>query len=170
MKRIATNLFIGTLIFLMVADAVPSLGTFHQRIKNWIDPVLDKTGLWQGDWALFAPGVAKRNSRMSAEIGCSNGEIIRWSSPALHQLSIPGRFLAFRDGEFFETIRNDSESGGWESLADYLARTEVASRFPGERAGWIRLIRHWWDVPPPGSNLPRPPEREHEIYRKIYLP
>lgn len=169
MKRIATNLFICALLFLFIVDAIPSFGAFQQRLKNWMDPALDISGLWQGEWTLFAPAVIKRNARMSAEIGCSNGKILVWNSPALHKLPIPERFLAFREGEYFETIRNDSEAGAWESLADYLARTEVALQAPGERAGWIRLIRHWWDVPPPGSGLPRPPEREYEIYRKLYV-
>ena len=170
MRRVATNLFICVLLFLMVADAMPSFGSFHQRIKEWIDPVLDITGLWQGDWTLFAPEVVKRNARMSAEILCTNGVTLLWNSPMLHELSIPERFLAFRDGEFFDTIRNDSESGAWESMADYLARTEVALALPDESPVSIRLYRHWWDVPPAGSNRPRPPEMRFQIYQKSYTP
>ncbi len=168
MKRIATNLFIGSLLFLMILDAIPSYGAIQDRLKAWIDPVLDITGLWQGEWALFAPDVLKRNARMSAQIGCTNGRILFWDSPALHKMTIPGRFLAFREGQYFENIRDDSESGAWESLADHLVRTEVSAAYPGERAGWIVILRHWWDVPPPGSAPAEPEEYTHEIYRKVY--
>lgn len=168
MKRVATNLFVSVLLFLFVADAIPSYSAFQDRLKAWIDPALDVTGLWQGEWALFAPAVIKRNVRMSAEIGCSNGKILVWKSPALHKLSVPERFLAFREGEYFDSIRNDSEAGAWEGLADYLVRTEIASQAPGERAGWVRLLRHWRDVPPPGTGVVEAEEITYEIYRKIY--
>jgi len=169
-QRLIANVFIAGLLFLLVTDALPPLGSYHQRLKDWIDPLMDVSGLWQGDWELFAPDVIKRSARMSAEIRCTNGVTLVWQSPLLHTLPIAERFLRFRDGEFFDTIRNDDQSGGWESLADYLARTEVTRLAPGERALSIRLWRHWWDVPPPGSRLPQPPEERFAIYSKDYPP
>src|SRR5262249_13013453 len=90
------------------------------RLKDWIDPLMDVSGLWQGDWELFAPDVIKRSARMSAEIRCTNGVTIVWQSPLLHTLPIAQRFLRFRDGEFFDTIRNDNQSGGWDAHRRFL--------------------------------------------------
>ena len=167
-RRLATNLFIAGLLCVLVTDALPPLGAFHRRLKDWIDPLMDVTGLWQGDWELFAPDVIKRSARMSAEIRCTNDVTLVWQSPLLHTLPIAERFLRFRDGEFFDTIRNDDQAGAWGSLADYLTRTEVARLAPGERAVSIRLWRHWWDVPPPGAAVPLPAEERFAIYYKDY--
>jgi hypothetical protein len=32
----------------LVIDTMPSTSDFHTKLKNLIEPVLDKAGLWQG--------------------------------------------------------------------------------------------------------------------------
>ena len=52
------RLVYGTLIVLgslMLLDAVPQYTLLHGKLRDWTDPVLDVTGLWQGSWTLFAP-------------------------------------------------------------------------------------------------------------------
>jgi hypothetical protein len=169
-RPVATNLFIAGLLCVLVIDALPPAGTWHQRLKDWIDPFTDVSGLWQGDWELFAPDVIKRSARMSADIECTHGVHLVWESPRLNTLPIVERFFRFRDGEYFDTIRNDASSGAWESLADYLARTEVARGAPGEHALSVQLWRHWWDVPPFGSRAPAAAEERFAIYHKAYPP
>lgn len=170
MHRLGTNLFLVALLFLLAADALPPFGRVHQQLKDAIDPLLDVTGLWQGDWGLFAPEVLKRSGRLSAEIRCANGETLVWQSPRLNTLPLTERFLRFREGEYYDTIRNDDSAGAWESLADYLARTEVARALPGTHATAITVWRHWWDVPPPGTGAPPQAEDRFAIFHKDYAP
>jgi hypothetical protein len=164
MKRIAANVCICVSGFLLLVDALPSLAPWHRRLKAGIDPLLDATGLWQQEWDLFAPTPTSRNAWMSARIECVDGTTITWESVRPGELSVLQKFLLFRETQYFEHIRSNSHSGAWESLADYLGRTETAG---GGRAKSIYLSRHWWDVPPLGETT-RPVPQSFEIYRKDF--
>lgn len=170
MCRLLANLFIAIMLVIMLLDGMPSTGAHHDRAKNWLDPWLDATGLWQGQWALFAPEVLKRNARVSAALEDSSGFTLRWQSPAFQDLSVIGRFRAFREGEFFDNIRNNDYSGAWESVADYLARTEFPAGVSGQTLVRVRLRRHWWDIPPPGKGMLPPEEQWNQFYMKEYQP
>lgn len=164
MKRSAANVFICTIVFLLVVDATPTLGPWHRWLKNRIDPLLDATGLWQEEWNLFAPNPTKRNAWMSARIVCADGSAIRWETVRPGALSPVQKFLLFREMQYFEHIRNNSCSGAWPGLADFLARTETEG---GSPARSIYLFRHWWDVPPLGDRA-RPAAQSFEVYRKDF--
>jgi hypothetical protein len=170
MRRLVINSFIVTMLTITLIDGMPSAGAPHDRAKEWLDPWLDATALWQGEWVLFAPNVMKRNARVSARLEDSSGIELRWHSPRFQDMSVAGRFRAFREGEFFDNIRNNEYSGAWESVADYLARTEYPSGLEGHRLVSVRLTRHWWDIPPPGKGIPQPEEQGHEFYKKNYQP
>ena len=168
MRRKVTNLFITGMLVIMLLDGMPSTGSLHDRARQSLDPWLDATGLWQGHWALFAPDVLKRNARVSADLEADNGLAIHWKSPLFQDLTITGRFRAFREGEFFDNIRNDEFSGAWDSVADYLGRTEFPSSLPGLKLARVRLRRHWWDIPPPGAKTPPPTEQWYQFHIKEF--
>lgn len=170
MCRKTANLFIVIMLVIMLLDGMPSAGVMHDRAKQWIDPWLDASGLWQGHWALFAPDVLKRNARVSAELEDTNGISLHWQSPRFHDLSIFERFRAFREGEFFDNIRNNDFSGAWDSVASYLARTEFPADLAGHKLMRVRLRRHWWDIPAPGQEIPPPDEQWHQFYVKEFQP
>jgi hypothetical protein len=54
-QKVAANVFIVCFVTLGLIDATPVTSPPHARLKSAVDPLLDKTGLWQGDWRLFAP-------------------------------------------------------------------------------------------------------------------
>ena len=54
-RLLAYFLVIIPMMIIWVVDALPSYTLLHSKLKNRLDPLLDKTGLWQGDWQLFAP-------------------------------------------------------------------------------------------------------------------
>ena len=113
-------------IAVIALDACPAFFRTLDRAKSAIDPLVDVTGLWQGSWQLFAPDVDKVNSRVSAEILFSDGTTVRWNSPDWTKLAPLDRFMRFREAEFYDNIRRDSNSGAWPSFADYLARKRAA--------------------------------------------
>jgi hypothetical protein len=164
MKRTAAHVFICAFTFLIVVDALPSLGPWHRRLKDRIDPLLDATGLWQEEWNLFAPSPTRRNAWLSARIECADGSTLTWESVRPASLTPPRKFLLFRETQYFEHIRNNSNAGAWGSLADFLARTECGG---AARATSLYIFRHWWDVPPPGEAA-RPAAQSFEIYRKDF--
>ena len=170
MRHKITNCFIAIMLAVMLLDGMPSAGALHDRAKQWLDPWVDATGLWQGHWALFAPDVLKRNARVSAGLEDVNGMVLFWKSPRFQDLSIAGRFRAFREGEFFDNIRSNEFSGAWASVADYLARTEFPTGLSGHKLARVRLRRHWWDIPSPRTQAPPPEEQWYQFYVKEFRP
>ncbi len=142
-----TRLFIVGFLALAFIDALPVTGGLHQRAKTVIDPFLDRSGLWQDNWRLFAPDVDKVNVRVSAELVLDDGSTVRWRSPDWHLMPAWERFLKFRHMEYFDNIRSDANKDGWDGLASFLARTTQLP--PGRSVREVTLTREWADVPPP---------------------
>ena len=59
------------------------------------------------------------------------------------------RFLRFREMEWIDGIRMDSNRAAWPDYADYLLRTVRHPDDPSLRATEIEMIRHWAKVPEP---------------------
>ena len=135
-------------IAVIALDACPAFFRTLDRAKSAIDPLVDVTGLWQGSWQLFAPDVDKVNSRVSAEILFSDGTTVRWNSPDWTKLAPLDRFMRFREAEFYDNIRRDSNSGAWPSFADYLARRAVPPGRYDSRPAHVRAL------PSLGGNSP----------------
>ena len=160
MRRVGTNLFIAAFLAAILIDGLPQAGRWHGKLKAYIDPVLDATGLWQESWRLFAPEVDKENIRVSAEILYADGSSSRWVSPDWTKMPPWEKFVRFRELEFYDSIRLDANRGAWRSFANYLASTHtgVADRESADtRPVKVTLTRHWAVVPPPrpGDHQPR---------------
>ena len=121
-KQRLTSVFIIVLICCTWIDGLPTLSRHHQSAKTSLDYYLDKTGLWQESWQLFAPNVDSINTRISATVILKNKRILVWRSPDWRQMSLSERFLRFREAEFYDSIRNQNNSAIWESFGLYLAR------------------------------------------------
>jgi hypothetical protein len=145
-RVILIRLFIVGFLALALIDGLPATGTYHQRAKDAVDPLLDAAGLWQ-NWQLFAPDVDKINVRVSAELLLDDGSTLRFRSPDWHLMPAWRRFLEFRHMEYFDNIRLDVNSGGWDGLASFLARTTPVP--PGRSVDVVTLTREWAEVPPP---------------------
>lgn len=128
-------------------DAFPFLST-PRRI---IDPVLDKTGLWQGPWNLFAPEPDKINVRVGATIQYADGQVAEWRSPEWQTMGPVRRFMDFREMEWVDGIRLDDNRGAWDAYAQYLARTVVHPTGSRSPAVGVRLTRYWATIPPPST-------------------
>ncbi len=156
MNKALTNVFIASFLVAITIDALPSTSLLHNRLKSFIDPALDKVGLWQESWKLFAPDVDKMNSAVSAVLTYPNGDTIDWQSPKWGELSRTQRLRRFREIAFYDRIKNDNNSDAWRSFARYLASQHVRE---GVAPNKVNLTRHWVDIPPPrpGDHQPLTP-------------
>ncbi|MEA5536402.1 hypothetical protein [Crocosphaera sp. XPORK-15E] len=168
-KKSLINSFIVFILFLIITDALPETSLVHRYLKQAIDPLLDKIGIWQGTWQLFAPDVDKTNNRFLAEITFSDNTQGIWYSPNWSKMSIGERFLKFRHMEYYDSIYFEGNTDAWKSLADYLSRTIVSANNPEAKPIKIILIREWANIPPPSKENLSPTFTENYFHdRQIF--
>ncbi len=135
------------LVGVMAIDALPSCHLAHQRAQVRLDPLLDQTGLWQGNWNLFAPDVDKLNACLLAEFYSSDGRTYRWQSPDPAKMGPVEKFRYFRWLEYYDSVRNDNNAAAWPALLTWLVGLpEVVP--PGKEIVGSKLWRAWADVSP----------------------
>ena len=149
-KQIASRALFLTLLFLMVAEALPRTTEFHNRLDSAIDPLVDVTGFWQDPWELFAPEVDKVRSRISARFFYADGSTREWESPRWSEVSPAGKWRHFREIAFYDRVNRISNDELWPTYAQYLARVE-GTREDGSVPEKVELWRHRVSVLPPGS-------------------
>ena len=147
-QKIAANVFIVCFVTLGLIDATPVTSANHARLKSLVDPFLDTSGLWQGDWRLFAPEPRKINVTVSARF-IGDGVSLEWNSPDWRELSVPEKFFFVRHTKFYDALRLDENQGAWKAFAEYRLRQLP----PTVREGVVRvdLIRSWKETPNPNQ-------------------
>jgi hypothetical protein len=147
-QKIAANVLIVCFIALGLIDATPVTSATHARLKSAVDPILDKTGLWQGDWRLFAPDPRSVNLTVSARF-IGDGVSLNWESPDWRELSLLEKFFMVRHTKFYDGLRLDENRNAWAAFAEYRLRQLP----PSVRAGVVRmeLIRSWKETPDPAK-------------------
>lgn len=168
LKRRLTSVFLGAWLLLLFVDALPRTSLIHQRLKNWVDPLLDVTGLWQGTWQLFAPEADKIDVRVTAEISYADGSTRSWESPDWRNLSSWQKFVSFRSMEYYDAVRRNDNSAAWDSLVDYLTRTVPAAGGSSIKPTKVTLARRWSLVPPLEKGLHKP-HRERRAFEGPYV-
>ncbi len=172
------NLFIAALLSLLLIDGLPCTHEGHRRVKNFLDPVVDSLGLWQGNWKLFAPDPDHMNTWVEAKVTLSDGSVFRWTTPDWQKRSLFEKFIQGRHPKFWDAFRLDKRKAIWPYVTAYAA--SLAPRpSPDVKPQKVELIRHWWDVPPPseidavmaeyGSAVPPRDsfEKTHSFYSKV---
>ena len=148
-KRYAANAFIAAILVLSLIDGLPEFGATHRRLKALIDPLMDKTGLWQGSWQLFAPEPQKYTIRLTAKIDYDEGHSTFWQSPDWSDMSILKRFTTFRMQEYVDYLGNRENAAALPALADYLARTIRHPEHPKAQVSRITITAEYTATPPP---------------------
>lgn len=152
-RRAAIRTFSAAFALLVLIDVIPvypSTASLQVQAKNLIDPLLDSTGLWQGEWNLFAPGVDSNNSRIEALVIYSDGSEAEWKSVDWTQMSPWGRLRVYRYLEFLDDLTRDSAACA--SFAGYLARSVPAPRGGEAKAVQVRVFEHVHEIPPPNPD------------------
>ena len=154
LRRFAANFVIVTFIVVIAIDAMPSTCTAHQRLKAFVDPALDASGLWQESWRLFAPEPDCINTRVSARVVFSDGSEFQWRSPNWSDLSSWQKFTHFRHMEYYDKLRNDDNSSAWGPFASHMARTIEADSGGTRQVAKVELTRHWLLIDAPQADGP----------------
>lgn len=175
-RKSVINCFLVCWLLALVIDAAPDMGSWHRQLRTHLDAYLDVTGLWQGNWQLFAPEPDKINVAISANVTFPDGQEVAWESPKWRTLSTWDRFLRFREAEFWDNVRKDESSCVWPTLADYLGRQIKHPEQPDLAPSKIVLTRHWVLIPPPDEQNIRqfpdvpPMNQSYIFYAKDFQP
>jgi hypothetical protein len=113
---------------IMLLDAAPQYTLLHSNLKRMIDPVLDKTGLWQGSWELFAPIPDHVNVRVGANLKWADGRQTTWLQPNWHEMSAWEKMRNFRRMSYFDELWQSANSPAWDPFCQYLANEQSAGK------------------------------------------
>lgn len=146
-RHFGANAIIVTVLCVMFVDAMPTTCRAHGWAKEAIDPALDKTGLWQGTWQLFAPEPDSVNTRFTAKLRFDDGSEFTWEAPVWKDTSSWHRFRNFRQIEYYDSLRFSDPA--WDSFASYLALSAEAEMGGSKKVSQVELFRHSSVIPPP---------------------
>ena len=131
----------------MLPEAIPQYTLLHRRIRDWCDPVLDVTGLWQGDWELFAPSPDQVNLRIGAIVNWRGFESTVWMQPDWHSMSAWDRTRYFRQMSYFDNLARMENQHASVAFCKHLARVQSADT--DKRLTSITLFQQRDVIPPP---------------------
>lgn len=157
------NGFVVGLLTLFVLDTMPCT---PQPVRQLIQPLLNFSGLWQGQWTLFAPVPDSQNHRLRAEIKFADGTQRIWESPAWTTQSPWRRFVGHRNSEFLEKVWEDSNSPAWTAFAQDLVRRECSLMVAPPEPERVILCVIWSDIPDPTGERWTLPEADAEPVQK----
>jgi hypothetical protein len=124
------RLVYGTLIVLgslMLLDAVPQYTLLHGKLRDWTDPVLDVTGLWQGSWELFAPTPDHVNVRIGAMMTWQSADNTYWLQPDWHRMTPLERSRHFRQMSYYDSLAKSADKTAWAEFCQHLANEKTAN-------------------------------------------
>ncbi|MDB4679403.1 MAG: hypothetical protein P8M30_05105 [Planctomycetaceae bacterium] len=123
---------------LSLIEMTPQTFEAHKHVDNLIDPVLESTSLWQGNWDLFAPVIDHWNTRLECEISWEDGSQTRWSTLDWTTASNWQRMRNFRRNEYFENMITSRGHLLYPALSDHIIRT--ASKNEQKNVRWADMI------------------------------
>src|SRR5688500_12947717 len=96
LKLIAINAFIAAIVAFMLIDSLPQS---PQALQLAVQPIVQRIGVHQGPWSMFAPDPDRLNLRMRAEITYRDGQTAEWHSPEWRSQSLGERWTRHRHQE-----------------------------------------------------------------------
>jgi hypothetical protein len=108
-------------------DVIPPTWSWFSQPKLWLSEVLNRVGLWQGQWSMFAPDPILNNASLSAGFEDRDGNTTSWESPDWKHVSTLEKFYRFRYLNFYNRIYLDQNARALKDFCDYLARNESES-------------------------------------------
>lgn len=130
LKRHLTSLLLEPWLILLLVDALPRTSLLHQRLKTWMEPFLDLTGMWQRTWQLFAPEVDKIDLRVTAEISYADVTTRLWESRCGRSSLISGKWKTTTPSA--ET-RTQPHGQAWRTTSPVPCRRQVARQLDRRR-------------------------------------
>lgn len=121
-RRVAIRCFALLIIGVMIADALPYAWTGGLEAKRVLSAVLNRIGLWQGEWSMFAPNPVINNGWVTVEMRTSTGQTIQRESPLWSELSGLQKFVRFRHLNFYNRVIQPWNIRGADDYIDDVAR------------------------------------------------
>ena len=118
MKRIAIRSFFAIACALITIDTIPKEWFPVTNFQDFIHRALDRTGLSQGSWPLFAPNPVLNNGVLIAEATDNNSQTATWSSIDWTQANAWEKFYRFRHMNYLQRLPNNALAAG--DFAHYL--------------------------------------------------
>jgi hypothetical protein len=110
------------------------------------------------NWGMFSPNPPVANVRVEAEVVYRDGQRRVWKFPLPQDLSYTQRYFRERFRKWAnDNVRFDDKSALWPDTARYIARLNNDRSNPPL---FVRLIRYFAQIAPPGSNETSPPQRD----------
>lgn len=160
----------------MASDVLPWEILPDDRPKERLSAVLNRLGIWQGQWSMFAPNPSVNNYWLTAELQTPDGEKVEWSSPYWPEASTWEKFHGFRSLNYYNRLQLPQYRFAAEDLAAYLRRQMTAEHdgaLPvddsnGAAQHHLRLFANGLRmVYPTDSSLPPPEEITWVTYSEV---
>ncbi|MCA9128630.1 MAG: hypothetical protein KDB22_16195 [Planctomycetales bacterium] len=168
--RPAIRLFALVWFVALAIDVSPGQFAWCVAAKRWLSPVLNRIGLWQGEWPLFAPDPILNNAWLSADLYAPDSTLQTWNSTYWGTEGTWDKFYRFRHMNYDIRIAF-AKKPVIEDFADFVARQMIGpSARPVQLAGssttqteaktWtLNLYRNVLNLSlPQDGTLPRPEE------------
>lgn len=162
--RALLNAFIAFHLFAVFVWCLPSSFAIRRPFANAISRYIVGIGLWQG-WDMFSPNPRTVNIRVGALVTYEDGSEQPFDFPQMDRLGFFERYRRERYRKWVnDNMRLDKNPALWKPAAEWVAGLHGRG---SARVARVRLIRRWWDIPPPEATGPlgriTPPVRvDHE--------
>lgn len=157
LRRRIIRVFFLAVIAVVVVDIVPPSFPGISVTKQYLSSILNRTGLWQGQWVMFSPNPVLNNAYITAEIEDLVGDRKYWDSPDWKTTGTLDKFLRFRHMNFYNRIYLPGNSLAVKDFMNHLVRNDfpmVVEKIKLERTAMSMVL------PEPGTL----PSREETIW------
>jgi hypothetical protein len=120
-RRWSVRCFFFFMVFCMVRESVPDANC-QQLFHDSLTRTLNRLGLWQRPWKLFAPNPVQETSWVSAEIFWNDQTQTTWSSPDWQAAPVREKFLRFRHLNYYNRFQEPLSPLITNDLADWICR------------------------------------------------
>jgi hypothetical protein len=183
-RRWGVRLFVVAMLSVIVIETMPRSVNGHSirgsvTLKHQLAPFTKFTGLWQGEWPLFAPNPVLNNAWISAEISAPSGERSEWNSTFWASASTWEKFRQFRYINFYNRLPFRG-AGVADDFADFIARQQIGQNVraitsdeslnsTGEPTWSLQLNRNQMDISLPDDGTLPPREETTWIISSSHL-
>ncbi len=126
-RRRAARVMFCIAVAVILLDIIPPTWQWFSPPKLWLSNVLNRVGLWQGQWTMFAPDPILTNASLSAEFEDQDGNTTYWDSPDWKHVGTFEKFYRFRYMNFYNRVHLDGNTPAMKDFCDYIARNESKS-------------------------------------------
>ena len=158
-KLWAINALVAFVVACMLIDSLPQS---PEAVQLAIQPLVQRIGIQQGPWNMFAPTPDRLNLRIKVEVTYRDGKKAEWESPYWRDRSLGERWVKHRHQEFSEMIITQEGAPALGPWMRHLARSLRPDLENADRGAEVRITYREAEVPPaavkPWTTWREPPQ------------